>query len=421
MAPIVVALVVVAVAVGITISHRGNDATPAASTATVTAATDGGVPASSAPPTISAAPAAPATPATSTTSTGVATFTGATERPRALIPWAQVGPGWTAAIWSATWSDDPTKPPAPATLFLVAPTGTRYPVGQVDTTTSMGDLSPDGRRVLVYTGSTVTEWDVASGAVAHRFSLPGTGIDHLGYTNPSAEAVLVARHDTATYAPLPLERHGLDGTLQQAYPGLTGVPLESSDGLTLASGLEVFDNAGHLVRSLTPPSGYEGCRSLRWWQPGQLLEACDLPKGDLMNLWVLPVSGAPATALTRASGDANTERSTQFGFVDAWHTDVGTLVRYGSGCGLGALGLLAPDGLADPFHVVNPAPPGSDSGPDISAVVGRTAWFSVSGCAGPASVSLDITELGTTSMHTLLGPGANSGTVVGAVTLGPTL
>lgn len=410
------AVVVAAAATGIAVVARHDDggiAGPVA-TQTVTAApAPTGSPTPLVQSTIQPLPNASAGTGGLTTSPPFA----AREEPRSTIPWAQVGPGWTAATWS------PTRPagsgaPTPATLFLVSPSGARYAVGQVDTWTTVEDVSPDGRRILVSSSTFITEWDVARGAVSHRFSVAPRLVVSAKYTRPTGQAVLVSSNDAASFNQ-PLERRTLDGVVQQVYPGFLDAPIISADGLTLVSGLNVFDNAGHVVRTLSAPAGYKNCQSLRWWQPGQLLVSCSHGP-SLSNLWLYPTSGAVATQLTQAAADRPADnRAGPFGFVDAWRMSSGILVQAGSGCGNGPVGILAPDGLMDPFTLARPqTEPGSDPGLYITAVVGNTAYLSVYSCSGPRSVPLVISDLGTKVYHALLGPGANDGSALAWVTLG---
>ncbi|MGI8718617.1 MAG: hypothetical protein ACR2JN_12380 [Lapillicoccus sp.] len=350
------------------------------------------------------------------------------EAPRAEIPWAQVGPGWTAAVWSAG-----AGPSSAGMLYLVGPSGTRYAVGQVGAGTQVADITADGRRILTTysvdgTVDSVGDWDVAAGSVRNVPLIPAkTTAAH--YTKPSAQALLLY---VADGAPSHLERRGFDGSLQLRYPDVPGSYeglLVTADGrdlvLETSTGMVVVGNAqGRLVRTLPPPAGTSRCGPVSWWADGRVLARCDTtslvtPVSEVSNLWLYPLSGAPASQLTRAPAPGS-----PLGYMRAWAFSRGTLVQGVPPCGVGPLGLLTPSGTAE--HVTLNLPRGSydpDGGPDPVAVVGDTAYLTVaSSCGGGGAPSRGLIayDLVASTSRILLGPGANGGTVVGAVVIDPT-
>lgn len=337
------------------------------------------------------------------------------EAPRAEIPWAQVGGGWTAAVWAATVS------PGPGTLYLLSPAGTRYAVGAVPANTYVADVSPDGRRVLTVEGNPagLVEWDVAAGA-PRTINVPPPigGSREVRYSKPSARAVLVLN---VTRQPAVLERRGLDGSLESSYPD-TSSYLAAPDGKDLVAarqdGLAVVSNPGSVIRSLPAPGGYESCTPLSWWSAGAVLVQCSAKSSQATpNLWVYPVSGAPATQLTKATVASGAE---QFGYLMAWRYSGGTLIEAGAGCGHGGLGILNASGKGDSRRLNIPAEPGSDTAPDVQAVVGDNAYLTVEeSCGAVGARSLVRYDLGKDAPTYFLGTKANGGTVVSSVVIDP--
>ncbi len=360
----------------------------------------------------------------STSGTSVPGPASVREAPRAEIPWPQVGPGWTAAVWSTG-----AGPSSAGMLYLVGPSGTRYAVGQVGAGTQVADITADGRRILTSYSvdgtlrvDSVGDWDVAAGSV-RNVPLSHTAA-FARYTKPSAQALLLQVDDGAS---VHLERRGFDGSLQLRYPDVPGFygglgPLVTADGRDLVlgttTGMVVVGNAqGGLVRTLPPPAGNSRCTPVSWWADGRVLASCETtsPATPVSNLWLYPLSGAPASQLTRAPAPGS-----PFGYMRAWAFSRGTLVQGVPPCGVGPLGLLTPSGTAE--HVTLNLPRG-DGGPDPVAVVGDTAYLTVaSSCGGGGAPSRGLIayDLVASTSRILLGPGANGGTVVGAVVIDPT-
>jgi TolB protein len=95
-----------------------------------------------------------------------------TEEPIQDVPWSQVGPGWTLAMWNAASPmnsgdefdpDEPTPYNAETTLYLVSPEGGRYAITTFEapddgnSLPTLADWSGDGSRALFYrTGDDLT-------------------------------------------------------------------------------------------------------------------------------------------------------------------------------------------------------------------------------------------------------------------------
>ena len=384
------AVVVAAGASGIVLATRQSSPSPQpVATVTVT-------------PAPTSAPAPAPTPSPSVTTSAAPGAAAPHEEPRGAIPWAQVGPGWSAASW-ATSSQAPS-----ATLYLVSPSGTRYAIGAIPQT-GVYDITPDGRRIL--TGSNdpnaVLEWDVAAGTSR---SIP-LGQQGATYTKPDGKALFTTDLvGTGTR----MERRGLDGSVQLTFPAETGLARMTPDGLDLVagttSGLAVYGNAtGTLIRTLPAPSGYGSCQVVSWWPDGRALTRCALGGNGVANLWLYPLDGSPATALTAATAAS----ATPFGYQDAWPVSTGTLVQEGVGCGVGPLAMLTSPGTSQRIAFTLPGFSASTHPvPDPVAVVGDVAYLVVSTaeCGGAQTRSLVAYDVVTGRSGVLIGPGANGGT-----------
>jgi TolB protein len=175
----------------------------------------------------------------------------------------------------------------------------------------------------------VTVLDLQTGT-STEFSL-GAGAKPLGFTAPDGLAIL-AEADANPARPR-LERFSLTGAIQQAYPvSFTGgryynggSAVYSPHGTELAvstsSAIELVSNDGRVIRSLPVSPSVGNCTPLRWWTPATLLARCVPAGSGISQLWLVPTSGARATALTAspaARGD--------LGDLNAWPLPAGTYV-----------------------------------------------------------------------------------------------
>ena len=345
----------------------------------------------------------PATPEASTTVTVTsAPTTGAPEQ-RTGIPWAEVGPGWSAAAWATS------REATTATLYLVSPTGARSAVGTMPRT-AVYDISRDGRRIL--TGSSdpdaVLEWDVAAGTSR---SIPLGQPGGATYTRPDGQALLTV--DSTGPSPR-LQRRSLDGGLTLTYPDGTGLAQQTPDGQLVVAGtttgLAVYGNAtGTLVRELAPPAGYGDCAVVSWWPDSRALTRCVLAGPGPANLWLYPLDGRAPTALTAATSAS----ATPFGYQAAWPVQNGTLVQEAVGCGVGPLARLASPSMSTRLPLSSPADP--------LAVVGNVVYLDVATteCGGNADHSFVAYDAVTDRSTTLLGGSVNGGTAGPIVVIDP--
>jgi TolB protein len=288
-----------------------------------TAATPGTGPAQS------AQPATPVKP-------GPAPLPGGQVGTLAQVPWAQVGPGWALAEYTA----GSNQAAAPVTLYMLDPEGGMYRVYRWPATTQpwpLIDWSGDKSRVLLEQPGTslltVHELTITTGQVT-TFTLPSAVTSVLGYTRPDGDNILVAQNGIARYT-----RAGLfQARLSQGGPNDSVV--SSLNGLTEivtgGAGVEVVSNAGGVVRSLPVPgsdASEGGCRPVRWWNAADVLVTCMPYPGPTMvsaaRLWLVPVGGAAPTALTpeRPVG------SPDYGDVDAWQLSTGLYLQAEASCG----------------------------------------------------------------------------------------
>ena len=195
----------------------------------------------------------------------------------------------------------------------------------------MIDWSGDKGRVLLEQPGTslltVHELTIATGQVT-TFTLPSAVTAVLGYTRPDGDNILVAQNGIARYSLTGV----FQASLSQGGPNESVV--SSLNGLTEivggGTGVELVSNAGGVVRSLPVPgtdSNEGGCQPVRWWNASDLLVFCMPSPGPSMfsaaRLWLVPVSGAPPTALT----PQRTMGSPDYGDVDAWQLSRGLYVQ----------------------------------------------------------------------------------------------
>jgi TolB protein len=304
-----------------------------------------------------AAPAAPSPPAL---------LTAGQQGTRQDVPWSQVGPGWILATRS------PVRPGGATTVFLIDPAGGRY---SLDTLPAEAANSPEPDHLVAWSGdgeralldsdlysSHVAVLNLRTGTAA-QLSL-GSGVSPLGFTTPDGLAIL-AEASTDPARPH-LERFSLSGALEQAYPasfsgggyynGISAV--YSPDGTELAvstsAAMELMSNDGQVIRALSVGPSATNCAPVRWWTTTELLASCDPPGAGIAQLWLVPVSGAPATSLTASPAARGDE-----GDLDAWPLPAGTYVQDAGACGYVYLARLQANRQTAPVTV--PGVPQGDS------------------------------------------------------------
>lgn len=327
------------------------------------------------------------------------------------VPWRSVGAGWSAVVWRA-------RSTAPGTLLLVSPTGARYRIASVPAETSVRDISPDGRRVVLVrfteSAATVTVVELRTGH-SRSFTVPNY-LEQVRFTRPMGRALLLSYGMSSDR----IERRSLTGARMVTIA--TGVPVGSADVLPsldgryllhqVAGGIAVQGNAtGVLIRRLPAPKG-QTCLPRRWWNATTAVVACTATGSALSQVWLYPLSGAPARQLTRIPADQG------FGADTAWPTRAGTLLREPANCGPSRIGWLTSAGRMRPMTwpgLPNPA----GAVPDVGAVVDSHAYLMLSDCSDPRAYALVRYDLAGHSARTLAGPGANGGTVSGYAVIDP--
>ena len=339
---------------------------------------------------------APTTSAAATPLTSSALAPG--ERPRATIPWDQVGAGWA---YLATASP-PTA--VTTTLLLVSPTGTRYPLGSAPEGIVIQDASADGRKLLVGVGSIAQEWDLQAGT-ARELSTP-YGWKSLRYAGPDPSyGYLVLWTDSGSS--VRLERWTAEGTLRTEYdtslastsggPRHPGV-LVSADGknalLSSRDGpLLLLDLTTDAVAGPGPFTQPPSCEPLGRWTRAEAVVGCGstVQVNSYDNLvgrplLITPAGGTPSRAAM------------------VWPTTGAPVVQLDNLCS-GALATLPADGRVVPLTL-----PTAASGLVANAAVGGTLYLGGTRCAadGDRFVAYDLASGRAT---VLAGPGAGARTV----------
>lgn len=272
-------------------------------------------------------------------------------RPRASIPWSQVG-----STWSVRQDSDVTGTgPVSQTAYLVNPLGGRYTLGTMSKGSFFTGFSGDARRVVYTTpGSdgrtTVTTWDLSTGGRT-SFRTSTAQLDSAQFTEPSGQELLVQQRigdRTVT------SRMRFDGTIVVTYPRTipgTATPLgqrtDTLDGLLhvfdTTKGLAVVANDGRYVSTLPFPAGMGGCTVTTAWAGSRVAASC-YAKGSLenrdttANVWVYDLSTGRHQQLTHKTDTGG------FGYAKAWDTSPVTLLQHVSGCGPGVVDVQSASG-----------------------------------------------------------------------------
>jgi len=320
------------------------------------------------------------------------------ERPRADIPWADVGPGWVVIA---------TATPATAittTLLLVSPQGTRYGLGSAPESMVVQDVSADARHVMVAVGSRAQEWDLPSGTA--REVVTPYGWKTLRYAGPDPSyGYLVLWTDSSSS--VRLARWTWDGNLRTDYrtvlattagsprhPGVLVSPDGSSALLSSRDGpLQLLDFATDTIASPGPFDEAPTCEPLGDWSATDAVVGCGSSVqvnayNNLVGrpLLVTPAGGTPV----RAAG--------------AWQTAGPDVVQLDDVCSP-AFGSILFDRRIAPMTTGGVA-----EGLVPNQAVGRTVYLGGTRCAsdGDRLVAYDVATGRTTE---LAGPDAGGRTV----------
>jgi len=342
------------------------------------------------------------------------------EGSRDQVPWSMVGAGWFLAQWSSTLATGPA--PSASNLYLIDPAGGRYNMGAAPTGVVLSDWSGDGSRALLVSqtpgsaaATSVFIYNLRNGSAA-RFTVSGQPFAlNVRFSLPSGQAVLIPGERTESGA-LPTERLALTGGLELAYP--TSYPgagndygsfAESPDGGSLifqgANGMELVNNSGQPIRFLAPPPGQVPCNPVRWWNDSEVLAFCSA------QLWLIPVSGAPASPLTSAKSPGS--------YLNAWSLPEGDIAE-DAACGTTWLDAVNADGTTR--HLDVPDTPSGGSVAGLGAYGSQLAITLTPGCDGGAgkisSNSLAWYNPADNTVQLLFGGGVNGGWIEGAVLFG---
>jgi hypothetical protein len=381
-----------------------------------------------------------------------------------VIPWSEVGQGWTLALWSS-------GPKSSRSLFVVDPEGGRYlvtsalPAGEeivslvgagtsalLTESTSNGQatvltevslqngavlhtfdmngygystISGDGQRVLyqsyVYDAAKmaddteVTELDLESGATLAHFN---AGSASVSFTSPDGLALLENTQSVMNSHSASLTRTSLTGSSELTFPSsfaggfeYNGSYVESPDGTEIVmgsgNGLVVVSNDGSVIREI--PSPYPGgvCSPVKWWSEGVVAAQCGVT--GTSAIYLVPLSGAAPTFV--ASGPQL--------IMGLWQAGGG---YYGMGAACGHVWI---DHLAgsnnEPQVQVPGAVPGTSQyvigsyGDDLEVQVTLSCGSSTAQQQDGTGTALEWFDPATDGTTILLGPGVNGGVVDGAV------
>lgn len=285
---------------------------------------------------------------------------------RASVPWRMVGAGWTLAEYTA----GNLAHPRPVTLYLVDPAGGRYRLYQWAATKSpwqLIDWSGDKTRALFAlqgTGGPVRmrQLTLATGRVS-AFTLPSAAT-LLGYTRPDGRSILVSDRGIDRYSLTGVRQAGLIGG--SMFSTALSAPNGATEIVNGGTGVELVRNTGGVIRTLTVPgtsARVGGCLPARWWSAADVLVSCLTTTATAApRVWLVPVNGAPPTALT----PLRSGRGPDLGDLDVWKLRSGTYVQALGGCGTRFIGKQLSGGRVSVVNV-----PGSSGNNVVVATSGQ--------------------------------------------------
>jgi hypothetical protein len=260
-------------------------------------------------------------------------------KPTALVPLSQVGLGWSIAEYS-TAPVPPKKGNGVTALYAVSPQGKKYkfyswPARPLSSTSNyyVVDWSGDKQRVLVTNSfGKYEQISLVTGKVIDSFKLPAT-VSAISYTRPDGLNVLTTGTDG-----IGARRYDFTGKLQQVLATKGFNSIEAPDGTSVIvgtnSGIEQVSNSGVLIKQLHPTVSVDGCYPLRWWTASTVLADCNAKHGpSLPRLWLFPVNGGQATALTAQRSGHDKDQ----GDLDAWKLSSGVYTQAAIACGVVAI------------------------------------------------------------------------------------
>ncbi len=315
---------------------------------------------------------------------------------------------WTPSTTVDPSSDGAVLRNAPESLFLVNPVGGRYLITTMpaDDQLQLEQWSGDGRRALFLRWNPeqpggYSELTLATGA---WHGIDVSGAQAVEYTRPLGLALLVRRASG-------LERVDRTGARQLLYPtsqpgvGTVSGGIYTPDGSQLVRTTEhgwlVTTNDGTVVRTLSLPTGTAHCFFRRWWTAGTMLVTCyPGPYSDDPRLWLVPITGAPATRLLSSQAEVN----------DAIQAGGETFLEQGHTlCGDVDLAVLQPDGSARPLDFQKRT--GTHQGVHILQATRQLLYLGVgTGCGLGQQIASFNPATG--ELTTLFGGSVNGGSIV---------
>lgn len=315
--------------------------------------------------------------------------------PRSAVPWSLVGRGWALAEDFASPSNPAKQPAGSVILYLVDPLGGRYKLFAWSASGKSGgprgeltDWSGNARRALF--GSFpkgarqrqfVQQLNLRTGKLT-GFWLPAKALV-IGYTRPGGKQVLAqAGYDLAT-GKATLARFSFSGRRQKALwraPGL-GSTAYSPDGQELVTdsygSLVLLSNAGGVIRHLRSPAL---CDPVRWWNSRTILVSCAPHDSSASRMWLVPASGAPATALTPQRSGKGPDQGDNNLFRLPSGTYLNALARH---CGNSIVVRQQPGGKVKAYSIA-----GAPDATIVTATASRLLLQEDPGCTSPFPTAL---------------------------------
>lgn len=321
--------------------------------------------------------------AASASTTGAAARSDSTA-PAVAVPWGSVGTNWVLTEYSTGTS----KKPAPETLYLVSPGGTKYQVYKWKSSASAPTLVAwaGNKTEALLGGSTVKgywydELNLRTGKLT-PLTLAGRA-QALGYTLPTGQQILgetsnltgtqqtnitVARYTQAGKLVKKLVTEKSFGTSAIYSPNGGDLAVSAPGGLLLVS------NAGGVIRKLPVPGlqAVLGCSPERWWNAGTILASCVPKNSAAPQLWLVPASGAKPSALTPVRKSGN-----DLGDIGAWQLSSGLYLQSLGPCGTYEINKQAKNGSVTRVNV-----PGTVNSPVVVTATSSRLLVQTLGCDG---------------------------------------
>ncbi|MFH1329187.1 MAG: SH3 domain-containing protein [Actinomycetota bacterium] len=276
-----------------------------------------------------------------------------------LVPWTGVNETWALALYAPDWD-------GPRALYLLSPFGDIFEVFAWTAGTvrpyALYDWRPDGKAVLSLVGVGDGDREIRLLELESRTSTTVLAIPELAFGGPASftrptgrdlvistgdaatERIEVRRTDGSLFSTLLSRARPADQTRQAGWLyGLDGTTAVLGDG----TGLSLLNNQGAFIRALDAPG--DRCTPVHWWDTSTVLVRCIPPEvlayqpdSFYGRLWLVPVDGSPATALTALPHDP--VDIVDFGYSGALKMGSGALAQWTGDCGAAGVYVVASDG-----------------------------------------------------------------------------